>query len=273
MSVALRLLAVLVVCVAVVLGAMYYARIGLIFVFDPSEARPDDLPRTTIRQLPAYGADPALTVWVTEPREDQPVVIYFMGRTGSLALETLRLRGLADAGFGIAAMAYRGGGGQAGAPGAEALYRDALRVYAGLDGLFGRGIPAVDRVIYGHSLGAGLATRLAAEQEELAVILEAPITGLCAAKSGLLAVVPGCWLYSGQDFDTLDGIGRIGAPLLILHGSQDRTVPVRLAERLFEAAETPKYIEIYEDGGHENLASLGAAADAAGFIRTLRGVR
>lgn len=273
MAPALRLLVIMVAGVGILLGALYYARTGLIYLFDPAEARPAGLPRTTVRQLPAYAGDPALTVWVTEPLEGQPVMIYFMGLSGSLAVDKPRLIRLAEAGFGIAAMAYRGGGGQEGAPDAEALYRDALRVFAGLDRLFDRDIPDVDRVIYGYSLGSGLAARLASEQEELAVILEAPFTEICAIESGVLAIVPGCWLYSGEEFDTLDRIARVGAPLLILHGAKDRTVPVREAERLYKAAEEPKFIEIYEDGGHENLSRLGAGEDAIAFIRTLRGER
>lgn len=269
----LRLSLVLVAAVAVLLGALLQARTGLIYVFDSTDARPVGIPRTEVRQIPAFREDPALTVWVTAPEGRQPVVIYFMGQSGSLAVEAPRLRRLAEAGFGIAAMAYRGGGGQDGEPTAAMLHRDALRVFAGLDGLFGRAVPYTDRVIYGYSLGSGLAARLAEEQEELALIVEAPFTDLCSIKSGLLAAVPGCWLYAGQDFDTLDRIARVDAPLLILHGRQDRTVPLRQAEMLFAAAAEPKFIEIYEDGGHENLSRLGATEDVATFISTLRGVR
>ena len=117
------------------------------------------------------------------------------------------------------------------------------------------------------------AARLAEEQEELAVVLEAPFIDLCAIKSGLLAIVPGCLFYSGQDLDTLGRIAGIGAPLLILHGARDDRIPVRQAEQLFEAAEEPKFIEIYEDGTHENLDRIGAAEDAITFIETLRGIR
>lgn len=273
MSIAVRLTIVFAGSILILLGALFYARLGLIFIFDPEEARPTGIPRTEIRTLPEFGDDPALNVWVTTPQDGQPVVIYFMGHAGSLSVDAQRLRRIANAGFGIAAMAYRGGGGQEGKPSAENLYRDALRVFAGLDSLFERVIPDTDRVIYGYSLGTGLATRLAEEQEELALILEAPFTDLCAIKSGLIAIVPGCWLYAGQDFGTIDRIGGVETPVLILHGDLDETVPVRHAQMLFAEAQDPKFMEIYSAGGHENLARFGAGDDAITFIRILRGER
>lgn len=273
MSIAFRFLVVVLLTGAVLFGGIFVARISLIYVFDPTQARPIDMPRTEVQQIPAFGADPALTVWVTQPEPGQPVVIYLMGHSGSLSVDEPRLRRLARAGFGVAAMAYRGGGGQSGRPSEEALYRDALRVYAGLDQLFGRRISDTDRVIYGFSLGTGLAARLAAEQEELALILEAPYTDLCAIKAGMLRLSPGCAVFAGQRYDTIGWVSRAGAPVLVLHGNIDERVPLEQGERVFTAAAQPKFMEVYIGGGHENLARFGAVDDAISFIRVLRGAR
>ncbi|MEM7616510.1 MAG: hypothetical protein AAF245_15755 [Pseudomonadota bacterium] len=269
----LRLIVVVILSAGVLGAALFVARVDLIYVFDAAEARPLDMPRTIVRRIPAFGVDPALNVWVTQPEPGEPVLIYFMGEAGSLSVDETRLRRFANAGFGIAAMAYRGGGGQQGRPSEETLYRDALRVYAGLDQLFGRRIRDTDRVIYGFSLGTGIATRLAVEQEELAVILEAPYTDYCSVKTGLMKYVPGCLIFDGHLYDTASRISQIGAPVLILHGNIDERIPVEEAQSVFDLATEPKFMEIYNGGGHQNLGRLGAGDDAISFVRVLRGAR
>lgn len=273
MLIALRLIVVILLTAAVFVGGVFFARTSLIYVFDPAPARPANMPRTEIRQIPAFNGEPALTVWVTQPEPGAPVVIYFMGQSGTLSVDEPRLRRFAEAGFGVAAMSYRGGGGQDGTPSEDVLYRDALRVYAGLDRLFGRRVPDTDRVIYGYSLGTGLATRLAVEQEELALILEAPYTNLCAVKGGLLRYVPGCLIYMRNTYETLRRIDRIGAPLLVLHGNLDRVVPLTQGRAVFDAAAQPKFMEVYNGGNHSNLGRFGAGDDAISFIKVLRGSR
>ncbi|MEM8789842.1 MAG: alpha/beta hydrolase [Pseudomonadota bacterium] len=273
MIIALRFLSVVVLSLMVIGAWFYYVRLDFIYVFDESPARPAGMPRTELRQIPAFGDDPPLSVWLTEPEAGQPVVLYFMGEAGTLSVDEPRLRRMAEAGFGIAAMAYRGGGGQPGKPSEATLYRDALRLFAGLDRLYGRTVPDTDRVIYGYSLGAGLATRLAAEQEELALILEAPFTDFCAVKTGVIAIWPGCVLYAGQEYDIRSWIPAAGAPVLILHGNIDERVPLRQGRAVFAAARAPKFMEVYTGGGHDNLARFGAIEDAIGFVKTLRGER
>ncbi len=261
------------VLLGTVLAGLYLTREDFIYFFDASAARPADMPRTRVAQLPAHNGAPALTVWVTEPLPRHPVVVYFMGEAGSLTLHETRLRRLAEAGLGVAAMAYRGGGGQPGTPGEAALLHDARRVYAGLHGLIGAPVKDTGRVIWGYSLGAGIAARLAAEQEELAVVLESAFTSLCDAAPGPLRAVPGCLLLSGSEYDTLSRIEAIDAPLLILHGAADRRVPVAHAERLFAAAAEPKFIETYPGAGHHDLDRFGAHDAAVSFIRVLAGLR
>jgi len=170
-------------------------------------------------------------------------------------------------------MAYRGGGGQDGTPSEDALFRDALRVYASLDTLFGRHVPETERVIYGYSFGTGLAVQLAAEQQELALLLEAPYTELCNTNLGMGTILPGCLLLRNDAYDSLSRIGEIDAPLLVLHGEADQEVPFEEGLTLFEAAERPKFLERYPSAGHDDMARFGAVEDAASFIRVLRGAR
>ena len=265
---------VLVVCLtlAVFAGAVYAFRGLLIYPFGDLEQPPGEMPRTEVRTIPAFGDDPALTVWLAEPEPGEAYVIYFMGHSGSLSVHEPRMRALADAGFGIAAMAYRGGAGQAGTPSEATLMQDARRLYAGLDALAGREVRDTERVIYGFSFGALIATKLAAEQEELALVLEAPGQRLCEMDFNGYALLPFCGLFTGHDFDIRDDIARVETPVLLLMGDSDQ-VAGSAGTALFAAAPEPKFRKTYRGGDHADLGRFGAAKDAIAFIRTLRGQR
>ena len=80
------------------------------------------------------------------------------------------------------------------------------------------------------------------------------------------AILPACtlpvrWLLS-QKFDSLEKIDQIGMPLLVVHGSDDRYVPPRFSEQLYEAARQPKQLLLVEGATHNN--SLRVALGAYG---------
>lgn len=269
----LRVLIVVLLGVAISAAALWANRVGFIYSFIPTGAPPADIPRTEVRFLPAHNGAPALEIWVTTPEPGQPVIAYFMGEAGTLSVYEPRLRALAEAGFGIAAMAYRGGGGQEGEPSEATLMHDARRVYAGLDTIFGEPLKDTRRIIYGYSLGAGIAAQLAAEHEELLVVLESPFLRFCDVNLGLAAIVPGCFLMQGHEFEIRSHITEVDAPLLILHGENDDVTPIAQGRALFDAAVEPKFFRSYPDGNHENLWRVGATDDAIAFIRVLTGQR
>ena len=138
-----------------------------------------------------------------------------------------------------------------------ALYQDRARMRglleAGLEQARGQS-GAEGLVVMGYCFGG-------------AVTLEMARSDMADAAAGYASFHGGLSTPEGQGWDGDE------PPLLILHGREDQTVPLRQAERLLAAAEDPKFTKIYEDGGHENLSRLGATEDVATFIGTLRGVR
>lgn len=254
-------------------GAALVFRHQLLYLFDTTPAALANIPRTSIKLLPATGDDPVLKVWVTEPENGKPIIIYFMGNAGSLSIYEPRLRTMAELGFGIAAMAYRGGGGQAGEPSEKALNRDADRVYASLNDLFRREVPASERVIYGFALGSGIAVRLASEVDEFMLVLEAPFSRVCDVVEVYYPLLPACAVMWDERFDSVDLIGDVESPILFLHGTEDFTIPLSLGEKLYMAAKDPKFTKIYARGGHEDLGRFGSTEDMARLIGTLRGER
>lgn len=273
MRLAIGLIFVVLTSYLLIAGAAILFRRDLIYLFDPTPADLTDIPRSSIKLLPAEGNNPQLSVWVTEPEPGKPVILYFMGNTGSLSVHEPRLRAMAEAGFGIAAMAYRGGGGQAGEPSEVNLTRDAMRVHAALPDLFRREIPAKDLVIYGYALGTGLAVRLASEVDEMMLVLEAPFSRMCELAEYTFWVLPACAVMWDETWDNVSRIGKVDTTTLFLHGHEDTTIPIYLGERLFRATPAPKFSQGYARAGHEDLPRFGSLDFVIGRINTLRGER
>ncbi len=236
-----------------------------IYPFKTDPARPAGIPRTVARLLPAEGDHPELEVWVAEPLGDRPVILYFMGNAGSLAYSAPRLAEFAAQGYGIAAMTYRGGGGRPGEPSEAALKSDARRLYRDLADLFEAPVPETRRVIYGVSLGTGIATDLAARVGERAVVLETPYTRLCDVAEHHYTAAPVCGFLT-ERYDQIEVIADIGSPLLVLHGAQDEIIPIALGRALFAAAAEPKRMIEYPGGHHNDLRLHGAGIDAIRFL-------
>ena len=136
---------------------------------------------------------------------------------------------------------YRGFGGNPGAPTEEGLFADARSTLAWLAG---EGVAGRDLILYGESLGSGVATAMASELAAAGtpvagVILEAPFTSMAAAAQFHYPILPARWLVLDR-YDSLSRIGGIGTRLLILHGEADRTVPFALGRQLYESAAEPK---------------------------------
>ena len=197
------------------------------------------------------------------PPDGRPVVAYFHGNGGHIGYRAERLRWFARAGYGVLMAEYRGYGGNAGTPNEAGLSMDAI---AALDFLEAAGIPTHRIVLYGESLGSGVAVPLAAQRQVAALILEAPFTSVAELAQYHYSFMPAAALVRDR-FDSAARIGEVNAPILILHGNRDRVVPVRFGRALFDAAREPKEFWIAPEGGHENLALFGAFDAVRSFLQ------
>ena len=264
-----RLLSISVtICVLFVLLLPFGCR-RVIYPFREAPAQPAGIPRTVAKLLPTEGNAPEIEVWIAEPLGDKPVVVYFMGNAGNLAYSGPRINEFVVNGFGFAGMAYRGGGGRPGEPSEVALKADAHRLYRELDQLFEASVPPERRVIYGSSLGTGIATDLAASVVERGVILETPFSRLCDIAEHRYTAVPACLVMQNERYDSIEKIADIGSPLLIQHGERDEIIPFALGQRLFEAASEPKTFIGYPEGNHNDLRLFGAGIEAIQFMESL----
>jgi uncharacterized protein len=199
--------------------------------------------------------------WHVPPRPGQPVVIYFHGNAEVVATQVPRHRELIAAGFGLVALSYRGYMGSSGHPTEEGLLRDAEAAYQ-----FAVSRYSPDRIVlWGHSLGSGVAVALAATRPVAKLILEAPFSSTADVAASMFPIVPVRWLMLDQ-FRSDQRIGAVNAALLVVHGERDRVVPIALGERLFALAREPKRFVRYPAGGHDDLDDFGADAEARRFI-------
>jgi uncharacterized protein len=202
-----------------------------------------------------------VTVWYVAPKNDKPVILYFHGNGGALHYRVERFKKLIADGVGLVALEYRGFGGNGGSPSEHGLIADAEAAYAFAAGHY----PADQIVVWGESLGTGIAIAIAAEKPVGRVILEAPFTSAAAVAAIRYWYMPVRLLMKDQ-FRSDQRIAKVTAPLLILHGLHDQIVPYTMGEQLFDLANKPKHIVKFLDGGHEDLDANGALHAVARFL-------
>jgi fermentation-respiration switch protein FrsA (DUF1100 family) len=204
--------------------------------------------------------------WHVPAKPDHAVVVYFPGNGDFLAGLVSRFRNITSDGTGLVALSYRGYAGSSGQPSEQGLLRDAAAAYA-----FTAARYSADRiVVWGFSLGSGVAVALAAVQPVGKLILEAPYTSVVDVAGSLLRLVPVRWLIRDQ-FRSDERIARVTAPLLIMHGARDPTIPITLGARLFALAHEPKQFARFPEGGHDDLDDYGATETARHFIGAAKG--
>src|SRR5713101_4946390 len=199
--------------------------------------------------------------WHVPAKSGHAVVIYFPGNGDFLAGLVSHLRAITSDGTGLVALSYRGYAGSSGRPSERGLLWDAAAAYA-----FTAARYSADRiVVWGFSLGSGVAVALAADQPVGKLILEAPYTSMADVAASLYRIVPVRWLLRDR-FHSDRRMARVTAPLLVMHGERDLTIPIEFGERLFGLAPGPKQFVRFPLGGHDDLGNHGAISTARQFI-------
>ena len=254
--------AIALVAYAALTLTIYFAQRSLMYFPDTAHVTPAAAGLPEAEEVPLTDADGTrIHVWHVPPRGDRPVILFFHGNGGSLASEVDRFRQLISDGIGLIGVEYRGYGGSEGSPSEQGLIADAEAAYAFAVSHY----PVQQIVVWGGSLGSGVAVALAAEKPIGRLILEAPYTSTEAVGAQHYWYLPVRFLMKDQ-FHSDRRIGKVKAPLLILHGMLDRTVPYSMGEQMFDLANKPKHIVRFLDGGHNDLDAHGALNAVARFL-------
>jgi len=204
-----------------------------------------------------------LLAWFAPPADaTQPVVLYLHGNGGHIGYRAPRLAAMSNLGWGVLLLEYRGFGGNPGAPTEAGLYQDARAGYAALRAT---GCRPQQIVLWGESLGSGVAVRLASEMEVGSVLLESPYTSITAIGQKRFPFVPVSWLLRDR-FDLIGRIGAVRAPVLVMTGGRDSIVPPAMGRAVFAAANEPKVFWLAPDADHNDLAAAGAFDAVRAFI-------
>ncbi len=241
---------------------LYVAQRSLMYFPETVRTTPAQAGLPEAAEIDLTASDGAkILAWHVPPRDGKPVILYFHGNGGALRNRAARFRKLVNDGIGLVALEYRGYGGLRGSPTEAGLIADAEAAYAFAAARY----PVQQLVLWGESLGSGVAVALAAEKPVGRVILEAPFTSAAAVAAIRYWYMPVRLLMKDQ-YRSDERIEKVTAPVLILHGVHDRIVPYAMGERLFELTTARKHIVRFLDGDHEDLDSNGALHAVGRFL-------
>lgn len=243
-------LAVLVGVVSLFLGGLWLFQRSLIFF-------PDNTPPPAAENVFPYGQDiqlstsdgTALAAWYVPAAEtSQETVIVAPGNAGNRAARSALGELMAEAGYGVLLMDYRGYGGNPGNPTEDGLARDARAAHSFLRTQ--AGLANHELVYFGESLGAAVVTALAAEHPPAALMLRSPFTSLADVGQAAYGVPVG-WLLR-DDFPVEAGIGQVESPVAVIFGDSDSIVPPEQSRAVAQAS---------RDAGNETLEFSVTGAD------------
>ena len=227
----------------------------LIYFPDPTRYNPAALGLAAVEEVILTRPDGARIVsWYAPAAPTRPTLLYFHGNGGNLAARAERVAMYQESGLGVFMMSYRGYSGSTGAPSETANVSDAL---AAFDDLVGRGVPGNKIILYGESLGSGVAVQVAIQRRVAAVILDAPFTSLADIGASVYPFLPVHYAIADK-YDSQRRIADIACPLLIVHGEQDLVIPHAMGRQLFDAAKQPKAFASIADGGHSDHYAFGS---------------
>jgi fermentation-respiration switch protein FrsA (DUF1100 family) len=173
-----------------------------------------------------------------------------------------------DIGLNLFAFDYRGFGESEGVPTERGVYDDAESAYRFLrDSL---AVPPEQIVVFGHSLGSGVAIELASRVPAAALVVEGAYTSIPDVGQRAYPYIP-VKLVARNRFESIRKIGAVTVPKLFLHSPADGVIPLAFGRQLFDVAPPPKrFVEV--DGGHENAYRIDRAAYFGAIAELVRGV-
>jgi fermentation-respiration switch protein FrsA (DUF1100 family) len=241
---------------------MYLAQRSLMYFPDTARTPPAEAGLAEAEEVMLDTADGvSLIAWHVPAREDRPVWVYFHGNGGSLQYRVDRFRELTTQGEGLVALSYRGYGGSGGRPTEAGLIEDARAAYDFAAKRYGAG----RIVLWGESLGSGVAIALAAERPVSRIVLEAPFLSAADVGAAAYPYLP-VRLLMKDKFRSDLRIGNVKAPVLVLHGDRDTVVPLSSGQLLYNLITSPKRFVRIAGGGHEDLGRFGAVETARRFV-------
>ena len=173
-------------------------------------------------------------------------ILFFHGNAGSLENRTYKLNHFKNLNLNFLIIAWRGFNGNKGKPNEMGLYEDAKSAIKWLNA---KGIKEKNILLYGESLGTGVAVEVAQNKNYAGVILESPFTSMVNMGKKYYPFFPVSFLLKDK-FESYKKINNIFVPVLIMHGKVDKIVPYDMGKKMYELANEPKFFYSQEYGDH-----------------------
>jgi pimeloyl-ACP methyl ester carboxylesterase len=240
----------------VVLAGFTFAERFVIYAFDPRAVDPASLGlRLTVDQIESAEGD-KIVLWRAPAKAGKPTILYFHGNAGNLANRHQRFAIILSRGYGLVAPAYPGSSGSDGWPTEARLIANMGQVYRGVTGGQITGKPVVP-IVYGESLGAAVAAQVLRDARltpPRAVVLEAPFSTLADVGRSLQSWAKVLTPLLTSQWNSVEGIKSLSAPLLVMHGDRDALIPIAQGRAVFQAAGSAdkEFLEV-KGAGHTNL--------------------
>ena len=180
-------------------------------------------------------------------------VLVFNGNAGNRAHRVPLAEALRRGGLQVLLVDYRGFGGNPGSPSERGLAADSRAAYAYVAT---RSDVDPSRLVYfGESLGSAVAVGLASDHPPAALILRSPFTSMADIGAHHYPFLPVRLLIRDR-FPSIDRVGRIRSPLLVIAGDSDGIVPLAYSRRVYDAAESPKELKVIPGADHNDYELL-----------------
>jgi len=173
-------------------------------------------------------------------------ILFFHGNAGNLFNRVYKLNELNKLDLNILIISWRGFSGNKGKPTEKNLYNDAQEAVKWLKA---QGLDNKNIILYGESLGTGIAIELASKNNFGGIILESPFTSMADTAKIYYPYLPVNFLLRDR-YDSKSKIKDIKTPILIMHGKMDNIVPQKMGLKLFEKANNPKFNYFPESDDH-----------------------
>jgi len=177
---------------------------------------------------------------------DYKTILFLHGNAGSLENRIHKINHFKDMNINFLLVAWRGFNGNKGKPTERGLYEDARSAVKWLNS---KGISENNIIIYGESLGTGVATEIAQNKNFAGIILESPFTSMVDAAKTKYPYLPVKFLLKDK-YESDKKIKNIKSPILIMHGKVDNIVPFYMGKKMYDLANQPKYSYFSEYDDH-----------------------
>ncbi len=178
--------------------------------------------------------------------EEFKTILFFHGNAGSLENRTYKLNHFKNLNLNFLIIAWRGFNGNKGKPNEIGLYEDAE---SAIRWLKMKGINEKNIILYGESLGTGVAVEIAQNKNYAGIILESPFTSMVNMGKKYYPFFPVRFLLKDK-FESYKKITNISVPVLVMHGKIDKIVPFHMGKKIYELANEPKYSYFSEYDDH-----------------------